>query len=406
MRWLLRGGLLVLGAALVGCNTQPQAGQGQAAPKPPEVFVSPPVQRSVRDYEDFTGRVEAVKTVEVRPHVTGYLDRVLFKEGVEVESGQLLAEIDPKPFEAELARAQASLVLGQAHLDRLSADFARAQRLRPGGIISQEDYDKIAGDRKEAEATVGVAQAALKLAQVNLAYTKIVAPIRGRIGRRFYEVGNLVKADDMVLTTIVSLDPIYATFDVDERTVLRRLIREGKIATDKAEGIEVQMGLGDDDAFPYTGKINFVDNQVDPGTGTLRLRATFDNPKHLLTPGLFARVRMPMGEWHPALLVPEAALGRDQGQKVVYVVDDQDQVVSRRVQVGRVHEGLREITTGLSAGDRVIVSGLQRVRAGVKVTPKEPGSGFRGQESGVRGQESGVRNPGPDKPSADKGATP
>jgi RND family efflux transporter MFP subunit len=357
-------------AAVAGCNQSPAA---QApAPPPPEVLISLPVTREVTDYEDFPGRTEAVNSIEVRARVTGYLDKVNFREGYDVKKDDVLFEIDPRPYQAELNRAEANVVLAEAHLNRLNSDYQRAESLVRTKAIGREEFDKIAGDRAEANATVGVAKAGRDLAKLNLDFTKVKAPISGRISRRFVDPGNLVKADDTILTSVVSLDPMYAYFDLDERTTLRvqRELREGKIHWSDETGLPVQLGLSDEEGHPHQGRINFADNRVDPETGTWRLRALFVNPDRVLSPGLYVRMRLPVGEPYTALLVAEQALGTDQGQKFVYVVDGDGKVEYRRIKVGRVHDGLRVVADGLRPGEEVVVSGLQRVRPGSPVAPK------------------------------------
>jgi RND family efflux transporter MFP subunit len=364
--------LLVVGFCaptwLAGCNEAPPA---PPPPKPPEVQVSVPVSREVIDYEEFTGRTEAVETVEVRARVTGYLEKVNFKEGMEVKKGDVLFEIDARPYEAERARAAAGLEQAQAHKDRLDRDYRRAVTLLPGGSMSKEDYDKAVGDRAEAVAAVGVSQAMLEVATLNLSFTKVRAPTSGRISRRLVDPGNMVKADETPLTTIVSLDPIYAYFDVDERTVLRirRLVHEGQMQSVSASSLPVSMGLADEEGYPHKGTINFEDNKVDSGTGSLWLRGTFPNPERLLSPGLFVRVQLPVGRPHKAILVAEQALGRDQGQKFIYVVNSDKAVVYRPVKVGRLYDGLRVVSEGVAMGEQVVVNGLQRIRPGIKVDP-------------------------------------
>lgn len=373
MKRLLNGfwlSILVGSPLLTGCGRH-QA-QGNATVPPPEVLVSLPVNREVTDYEDFPGRTEAVSSIDVRARVTGYLDKDNFKEGADVKQGDLLFEIDPRPYEAELARSQATLVQAEAHQARLKSDFERAAGLVAKRAIGREEYDKIAGDLAEAAAAVGVATATRDLARLNLNFTKVRSPISGRIGRRFIDPGNLVKADDSILTTIVSLDPLYAYFDVDERATLRlqELIRYGKLDFSPEAKRPVLMGMANEEGFSQKGTITFADNRVDPDTGTWRLRGLFANPHHGLSSGLFVRVRLPIGEPYKALLIAEQALGADQGQRFVYVVDANQVATYRRVKVGRLHDGLRVITDGLDPSEKVVVSGLQRVRPGSKVDGK------------------------------------
>jgi len=329
---------------------------------PPEVKVSLPVVREVTDYEDFTGRTDAKLTVEVRARVTGYLSKINFKDGCEVKEGDVLFEIDAGPYQADFDRAVANLVLAEAHQKRLDSDYQRATSLLPRNAISKEEFDKIAGDRAEAAASTGVAKAARDLAELNLKYTRVIASIGGRISRRMMDPGNMVKADETTLTTIVSQDPIYAYFDVDERT----LLRTHQIGV----GGKVQMGLSCEDGFPHEGTIDFVDNRVDSSTGTLRVRGVFPNHKRELSPGLFVRIRMPLGEPHRPMLIAEQAIATDQGQKFVYVVGSDNKVSYRPVKIGRLHEGLRVITGGIDARDHVIVGGVQRVRPNIEVKPQ------------------------------------
>ncbi len=381
--WLLLPVLAAVG--VVGCNPAPAA---PGAPPPPEVKVSLPISREVTDYENFPGRTESINTVEVRSRVTGYLDKVSFKEGAEVKEGDVLFEIDPRPTQAELNRAAATFVQAQAHLDRLNADYQRAQTLLPKGGISREEYDKIVGDRAEASAAVGVAKANKELAELNLGYTKVKAPFSGRISRRFVDPGNLVKADDTILTTLVTLDRMYAYFDLDERTALRMqgLVRAGKVPWSEETGLPVWLGLADEQGFPHKGTINFADNRVDADTGTWRLRAVFDNKDGVLAAGLYVRMHLPIGDAYRATLVAEQALATDQGRKFVYVVDDAGLAQYRAVKVGRQHGKLRVIEDGLTPTDKVVVSGLQRVRPGAPVAPTMVD--MPGQETVVAGKDS------------------
>ena len=360
---------LLANLVLAGCE------RAQAPPPPPgtpEVQVSHPVTRQVRDYEDFPGRMEAVNSIDVRARVSGYLEKMLFREGADVKQGDVLFEIDARPYKAELARAEANVVQAQAHLKRLTSEYERAANLLPRGAIGREEYDKTAGDKAEADAGVGVAKAVRDLAQLNVHYTQARAPISGRITRRNIDPGNMVKADDTPLATIVSLDPIYAYFDLDERTTLwlQRLIRDKKIQWSTEIGLPVLLGLADEDGFPRQGVINYADPRVDPETGTWRLRGLFKNPTHELAPGQYVRVRLPIGQPYQALLVSEQALATDQGQKYLYVVGKGNVAEYRRITVGRLHDGLRVVTGKLSPGEMVVVSGLQRIHDKSPVDPK------------------------------------
>ncbi|MBY0525509.1 MAG: efflux RND transporter periplasmic adaptor subunit [Gemmataceae bacterium] len=362
--------LLMHFPALAGCSGS--QGPGGGPPPPPEVLVSVPINKPIIDYEDFPGRTEAINSIDVKARATGYLDRVLFKEGTEVKKGEVLFEIDPRTYQAELNRADAMLAAATAKANRMESDYQRAMTLVGKGSLSREEFDRIAGERNESRAAIGVAKANHDVAELNLSFTKVRSPIDGRISRRYTDPGNLVKADETVLTTIVSLDPIYVYFDLDERTTLRlkRLMREGKIKWSAEAGWPVEMGLSDEKAYPYRGMVTFTDNRVDAETGTWRLRAQFPNGRDVLAPGLYVRVRLPIGSSFPALLVGEQALGTNQGQRFVYVVESENKVAERRVEVGRLHDGLRVINDGLKPGEKVVVSGLQRVRPGIVVTPK------------------------------------
>ncbi len=322
---------------LAGC-AQPTV--EETAEAPPEVTVSCPVEREVTDYADYTARTAAVDSVELRARVSGYLDKVNFKEGALVKKGDLLFEIDPRTYKAVLKNAESNLAAAEARVKRLTADVARATKLIQTQTIAQEEYDKYVGDHGEAVASREALKAAVERAQLDLGFTKITAPVSGRISRYLVTVGNLIQPGDVtggtLLTTIVSVDPMYAYFDVDEHTVLRvkQLIREGKAKTPDDAQIPVWLGLANEDGHPHRGFIDFVDNQVNPRTGTLRVRGVFSNKVETLSPGFFARVRVPIGFPHKTLLVTERALDTDQGQKVVYVVDQDNKVGTRPVRLG------------------------------------------------------------------------
>jgi RND family efflux transporter MFP subunit len=340
------------------------------------VTVSSPVERDVIDYADFTGRTAAVDSVEVRARVSGYLDTVNFKEGALVKKDDQLFEIDPRPYRAELERAKGTVAQCEARVHRLERDLQRAKILITRGAVGQEEYDRYEGDYREAVANLDVAKANRDLAALNVGYAKVIAPVSGRISRYVVTVGNLIQSGDQnsgtLLTTIVSVDPMYAYFDVDERTVLRirQLIREGKAKSAGQTKWPVALGLATEEGFPHQGTINFEDNQVNPKTGTLRVRGVFPNKDEALSPGFFARVRVPIGQAHRALLVTDRAIDTDQGEKVLYIVNKKHEVVSRPVRLGALHHGLREITGGLEPGEQVIVSGLQQVRPGITVEPR------------------------------------
>jgi RND family efflux transporter MFP subunit len=352
--------------AFTGCAKPPAAPEKG---KLPAVMVSLPVERMVLDSEEFTGRTDAKRNVTVRARVSGYLQKVCFKEGLDVKEGDTLFEIDPRTYQADFDRADANVRQAEANLKTLQSNFTRANSMFARGAIGQEEFDKIVGDRDAMAAQVKLAIAQRDTAKLNLDWTKVVSPLSGRISRQLIDPGNLVKADDTALTTIVSLDPIYVYFDVDERTLLsvRRLIQQQKVSSYRDTPLAVYMGLSDEEGFPLKGAINFADNQVDPMTGTLKVRGEFSNENKLLSPGLFARIRLPIGTPHKAVLIAERALGTEQGQRYVYVVNDKNEIEYRKVKLGSLQGGLRAIEEGVAMGDRVVVNGLQRVRQGSKV---------------------------------------
>jgi RND family efflux transporter MFP subunit len=339
---------------------------------PPEVAVCRPLAREVTDYEDFTGRVEAARTVDLRPRVSGYLTEVHFRPGAMVKEGDLLFEIDPRPYQAKLDRAQAEVAQAEAHLKRLTADFERAKRLLANRGLTAEEYDKIAGEREEAEAALRVAQAARDAARLTLDFTRVTAPMGGKIGQPALDVGNLAVADTTSLARIVSVDPASVFFDVDERTLLRvlRLKLAARGRGQRETETPVHMRLADEEAFPHEGAVSYADNRVDPSTGTSSWRALFPNPHGLLVPGMFARVRLPVGPPHPAVLLPERAAAVENRQAYVFVVNDKDVVERRAVTLGQLQDGLRVIEAGLKDGDRVVADPTAKVRPGMTVAPK------------------------------------
>ncbi len=393
-----RGGLFALtlctGVAVLGCSEA----DTKKHLKPLDVRVSYPITRTVTDHEVFTGRTEPYRNVDIKPQVTGNLEAAYFEEGQDVEEGMLLFKIQQAPFKADLDKAEADLERARADLRGAERDYNRATKAEKG--ISAQDKDKAIRDFEVARAQVLVSEASLAMARVTFAYTEIRAPLSGRISKRQVDPGNIVKANETVLTNLVSLEPMYATFFVDERTMLRvrRLVEEGKVSSARiprvpalvglghlvpgagfiagAHGfsrVTVHMGLADEDSYPHKGAVNFVDNQVDSLTGTLRARGVFPNLTRLLSPGMFVRVQVPIGRPHKVLLVAEAALGTDQGRKVVYVVGKDDKVVQKTVKIGALQaDGMRVIEEGVTREDRVVVTRLQSIRAGMPVQPSNP----------------------------------
>lgn len=385
MRSFLMSGLLGMVACvgLAGCGQHAAQKGGGFAKGPPEVYVSAPVTRDILDFEEFPGRLESDKTIQIRARVTGYLLRFNFKEGGMVEKDDVLFEIDPQLYEAELDLAEGNLRQAEGEYQQAESNWRRVDRLertRPDAI-NAEEVVKYRGAYVVAEGKLKSAKANLKKARVNMGYTKVRAPIAGRISKSMIDPGNLVVADNTVLTAIGASDPIKAAFDVDERTLARvlRLMDEGVIPKDPT-GIPVDLWMADQTERdkPRHGKIDFYDTYVDTATGTLRVRGTFSNEKDLLVPGMFVRVRLYIGKPQTSLLIAEKGLVTDQGQKFVYVLKNEDsskqegEVEYRPVEIGRLHEGLRVIKNGaLKPDEKVVVSGLQRIQRGSKVKYKE-----------------------------------
>ncbi len=332
----------------------------------PQVTVAPAIERTVTDWDEFTGHFEAVNSVEVRPRVGGFIQRVAFTEGASVHQGDPLFVIDPRPYQAEVARLEA--VLAQAKTRRQLADqeVDRAQKLVSSQAISREELDARTSGRAEGDAAIRAAEAALQVARLNLEWTVVRAPISGRVGRAEITTGNVVQAgppSPTLLTTIVSLDPIYVYFDTDEQAYLRYMGGTGA----GPSGRQVLVGLANETGFPHEGRLNFVDNRVDGASGTIRARALLSNPNRLFTPGLFARVRLLGSDRHLATMVQDQAIGTDQDRKFVLVLKTDNTVEYRPVTLGRVIDGLRTVDSGLKPGERVVINGMLRVRPGMKV---------------------------------------
>lgn len=359
---------------LYGCQ-QPAASPQSAAMPPPTVTVAQPVRQEVIEWDEFTGHVEAMESVDIRARVSGYLQQINFKAGAKVKRGDLLFVIDPRPFEAELSRAQAELRRLTAALDLARDDFRRAERLFKVKGISEEEYDTRRNGLREATAGLDVARAAVRLAQLNVEFAHIRAPINGRITREVVTEGNLVNGDTSQATqlaTIVSVDPVYVYFDADEQSVLkyRRLAQQGMRTSERDMHIEVEMALADEQGFPHKGFIDYVDPRADAATGTVRARGVFPNANDQISPGFFARVRIPGSGRYSALLIDDKAIGLDQGRKFVYVVDGNNLAQYRPLTLGPLINGMRVVKAGLNDGERIVVNGLQRVRPGMTVQPQ------------------------------------
>ncbi len=367
--------LAVFLLTLTACGQDELAQGAPSEATAPPVSVAQPLMKSIVEWDEYTARLQAVETVQVRARVSGYLESIQFKEGSVVKKGDQLFVIDPRPFEAELNRLEAQLKQAQAAEENARAQFLRAERLKVTESISEEEYQIRLASRRGAAADVQSARAALKTAKLNLEFTQVRAPIGGRISRPFVTEGNLVQGgvgEATVLTTIVSLDPIHAYFEASERAYLKyvRLSRSGNRPSSREVRNPVYMRLADEEGFSRRGHIDFIDNLLDPNTGTMTGRAIFANADWLLVPGLFARVRVPGSRNHEALLIPDAAIGSDQTEQYIYVVGEDDAISYRKVKVGPLVHGLRVVREGLQPQERIVITGLQRVRPGIKVTPE------------------------------------
>lgn len=366
----------VVAAGLIGfALTAPDSnGAAPMMPPPPAVSAAAVVSKSVTYWDEFSGRVTAIDNVEIRPRVGGYIDSVKFKEGDEVKKGDVLFVIDRRPFQAQASRAEAELVRArtQAELARTQAD--RAKKLLEGRVISQEEFDQRIAAGAEADAAVRAASAAADAARLDLEFTEIRSPINGRAGQALITPGNLVSPNQSLLTTVVSLDRVYVYFESDEQSFLRYAAMglSGERSASQDARHPVQVGLANEAGFPHEGVLDFVDNHIDPKTGTIRTRAVFDNKDRQLTPGLFARVKLLGSGQVNAILIDEKAILTDQDRKYVYVVGDQNRAMRRDIVLGRESDGMRVVTSGLNPGDRVIVHGVQKIfMPGMPVAPQD-----------------------------------
>jgi multidrug efflux system membrane fusion protein len=373
------GAAVIALTAIAAAVSAPWATKVEAAPAPAQpaampVSVASVEQREVATWDEFSGRLEAVERVDIRPRVAGTVQAVHFREGGLVKAGDLLITIDPAPYAAEADRAAAQVAAAQARVAFTTSEHERAQRLWEQRAIAERERDERANARRAAEAELRAAQAALQSARLNLGYTQVRAPVSGRVGRLDVTVGNLVAAGPgaPVLTTLVSVSPIYASFEADEQVVTRALqgLRDANGKTARLESIPVQMGTAATPELPFAGHLQLVDNQVDARSGTVRVRAVFDNPDGSLMPGQYAKLRMGRAQTGAAVLIDERAVGTDQSRKFVLVVDADSKAEYREVTLGGAAEGLRIVTAGLQPGERIVVNGLQRVRPGALVAPQ------------------------------------
>jgi RND family efflux transporter MFP subunit len=383
IRWTLAA-TVAAAALLVGCGPSGSAAQ---AP-PPQVSVAAVVEKRVKDWDEFTGRFQAVETVEIRPRVSGYIDKIAFKEGSLVKQGDLLFVIDPRPYQADYDRAAADLKRYKTALELARIESTRVQRLRESGAVSQEELDERTSTVAQAEANVAGAQAALESAALNMGFTRVTSPVTGRVSRAEVTRGNLVTGGNnggTLLSSVVSMDPIYLYFDSDEQAYLRymEMARSGERTSPREATSPVHIGLANEEGFPHSGTMDFVDNQLNPQTGTIRARAVFANKDGLFTPGLFARVQLVGSDDYNAILIDDRAVNTDQSQKYVFLLGADNKVEYRKIKLGRVIDGLRIVREGLKPGDVIVVNGAQRVHPGLTVAPQRVTMGGDAPAQGV-----------------------
>jgi RND family efflux transporter MFP subunit len=356
----------LVGLLVAGCGrTEPGGGGAQGRPPPPQVTVVPATRRMVEEFDEYSARLAAVQQVQVRSRVSGTLEQVHFRDGQFVRKGDQLFTIDPRPFAAEAARNEAAVALARSQARLAQIQLVRAESLEPSQAISRQEGDQARATAQTAGSTVRAAEAALATARLNLGFTRIAAPIDGRLSRTQVTVGNLVSANDTVLTTLVSTNPVYAYFDASEAAFLKY----GQAAADPHNQPAVWMGLFDEQGYPHRGRIDFVDNRLNPDSGSAQMRAVFDNAHGRLTPGLSARLRVVAGKPYEATVVPDRAITTDQTRKLVLVVPANRVVQAREVKLGALVDGMR-VVSGVAPGEQVVVEGLQRATPGAPVTPQ------------------------------------
>jgi multidrug efflux system membrane fusion protein len=355
-------GAILLSVLLVGCDNSVAQ---NAAPPAPAVSAADVVVKSISQWDSFNGRIEAVESVQLRPRVSGYIDKVNYTDGQEVKKGEVLFTIDDRTYRAALEQAQANLARAKTQASLAQSEANRTDKLVNTNVVSREEWEQRRSAATQAQADIRAAQAAVDAAQLNLDFTKVTAPIDGRASRALITSGNLVTAGDTasVLTTLVSQKTVYVYFDVDESTYLhyQNLARSGQGASSNHTALPVEIGLTGEEGYPHQGKVDFLDNQLTPSTGTIRMRALLDNAQRQFTPGLFARVRLPGSAEFKATLIDDKAVLTDQDRKYVYIVDKEGKAQRRDITPGRLADGLRIVRQGLNPGDKVIVEGLQKV---------------------------------------------
>ena len=381
----MRYSLLKLAAISVAALTLAACARNEAAQAPPpapQVSVAQVLSRQVTEFEELTGRFEAVERVELRPRVSGYIASINFVQGREVKKGDVLLVIDPRPYEADLKRAKAQLAQARSQLELSKSERDRAVKLLESHAISREEFDTRTAGTEQATANVDAAAAAVDSAALNLEFTRVTAPISGVVGRAEVTAGNLVTPGQTLLTTLVSIDPIYVSFEGDEQAYLKYMEFSRKSGHDGGRH-PVWVGLADEAGYPHEGSMVFVNNEIDPATGTVRARGSLDNPNRQFTPGMFARVKLPGSSTYNALLINDSAVGTDQSVKYVLLVGKDNKVEYRPVKLGPIEDGLRVVREGLSPGDTIVVNGLQRVRPGSPITPQRVAMGEQHSQEGT-----------------------
>jgi RND family efflux transporter MFP subunit len=385
--------LVVLGSVLAaiviatGCGVRADAPPSGGPPPAAPVSVAPAVQRAVTDTEEFSGRLEAAEYVELRPRVAGVIEKIHFDDGALVAKGQLLFSIDPRPFDAEVARAQSQRSAALARAELAASELARAHKLLEQRAVSRQEFDQLTAGSRTSDADIQTAEAALRVAQLNLGYTQVHAPIAGRVSRAHVTAGNLVN-EQVVLTSIAGTAKVYAYFEGSEQTYLR-------LQDARERRPLVRMGLADEAGFPHEGRIDFVDNRLNALTGAIRLRASFSNAKGEFTPGMAVKLTMPISSPYPAVLVPERAIGTDQSKKFVFVVGADAQPQFREVKLGTLVEGMRVVQGNVKPGEHVVVDGLQRIIPGMPVAPQLLAVDARGMPIQAQAQRGAPAAAGP-----------
>jgi RND family efflux transporter MFP subunit len=364
--------MLALTAAVLTACSKGEA-QTNGAPPPPQVSVAQVIAKEINEWDELSGRIEAAEFVEIRPRVAGYLNEVKFQPGSMVKKGDVLFVIDSRPYRAEAARADADLKRAESARELARSEVVRAEKLLSAKAISQQEFDQRAAAVREAESQAKGAQAALTAANLNTEYATIRSPISGRVSRNEISVGNLVAPGTTLLTTVASQNPVHVYFEVDEQQYLKyaSLAKTGERASSREKRNPIGMGLANEEGFPHNGYVDFVDNRLDPKTGTMRGRAVFDNKEDRFTPGLFAKLKLIGSGKYNAILISDRAVGTDQSKKFVLVVDKENKATYRPIKLGPLVDGLRVVKEGLQPGETIIVNGLQRVRPGMPVTPQK-----------------------------------